>query len=175
MSRSAGSLSALAAGAALLGILSTAVIVSAKSTSDRTRRIESADARELLSETVRLARTGNFANLCQEVAARSTICRSLLSYTTSENWLPDNDDPTIVSIVRYPATSNSEESLVLHLKGKRADGMTYESDFPVIRASGGEVKSPAPIYWSGITFVGSLENCRQQDGEACGQNQLKLD
>jgi hypothetical protein len=128
--------------------------------------IERAEADALLARTVQLAQAGDFAGLCQAVAPSAGPCRSLLDYTKSQDWLPGTSTPAVTNARRYPASSQSPETLVLHVTGVRFDGSRYETDFPVIRTDTGDVKSVTPVYWSGMKFASPQLTCGQV-GEAC--------
>ncbi|WP_223874227.1 hypothetical protein [Salinispora mooreana] len=135
------------------------------------RQIQLREAEELLSEAVDLAQAGKFADLCQTAGSQSN-CRSILEYTTSEEWLPNDGMPRVMAVKRYPASNTHAEHLVLRVKGSRADGTTYETDFPVVRADDGEAVSLYPIYWSGMAFSASADACSRQVGKACAQTQI---
>ncbi|WJK41484.1 hypothetical protein O7608_03350 [Solwaraspora sp. WMMA2056] len=164
-----GALSAAAVG--LLGIfIATAVTVMDWALDEPSRHIERTQAEDLLSRAAVLAQAGNSTGLCQTVAATSATCRSLLDYTESKGWEAGADPPRVVDTRRYPKTSHTSETLVLRVAGVRADGSHYESDFPVIRTPEGEIRSTAPVYWSGVVFDESQIECNQADGDACAQD-----
>lgn len=164
------SLAAVAAGV-LAASLSTAVAVDNRATDRPARGIERAEADHLLSQAARLAQAGDFAGLCQSVATAQGPCRSLLDYTKSKGWLPGTNAPIVISERRYPGSDHGQETLVLHIAGARSDGSRYETDFPVIRTDVGEIKSIAPVYWSGMIFDGSQLRCDQGSNEACVRDQ----
>ncbi|WP_255435949.1 hypothetical protein [Salinispora sp. H7-4] len=158
-------------GTAALLTLSATVACTVDANQEKPRQIQLGEAEELLSEAVALARDGRFADLCQTAGSRSN-CRSILEFTTSEGKLPNDEMPLVVDVKRYPATDTRAEHLVLRVQGRRVDGATYETDFPVIRANDGEAVSLYPVYWSGMTFSAAAQTCSEQVGEVCAQTRI---
>jgi hypothetical protein len=161
-----------AAVAGLLVASSTAVVMNKQANGGPAPGIERAEANDLLSRAVRLARAGDFAGLCQSVGAAAGPCRSILDYAMSEGWLPGNSIPTVTGVRRYPDSGHGQETLVLHVAGVRSDGSHYETDFPIVRIATGEVRSTGPVYWSGMIFDGSSAVCDQKAAEVCAQDEV---
>ncbi|MCT2584994.1 hypothetical protein [Actinophytocola gossypii] len=142
-------------------ILLTALVINVVSRASRPDYppVDRAGAEALLDDTARLARDGDYERLCQTVAASAGICRGLLQTA----GLPGPDTPDIVAVSRLG------ESLVLHLRGQRADGTAFTSDFQVSwtdTADGPDLRSRTPIYWSGVQLVHA--DCHATDGaSAC--------
>lgn len=157
-------------GTVALLALSSTITLTADMDQGSPRPIETSEAEELLSVAVDLAQAGRFADLCQTAGSRSN-CRSILEFTTSEGWLPNDEMPLVVGVKHYPATDTGVEHLVLRVQGRRADGATYETDFPVIRADDGKAVSLYPTYWSGMDFSASANACTRQVSEVCAQTQ----
>lgn len=164
------SLTAVAAGV-LAASLAIAAVMTDRVADRPAPGIERAEADHLLSQAVRLAQAGDFAGLCQAVAAAQGPCRALLDYTKSQGWRPGTSTPVVINERRYPGSDHGKQTLVLHLAGTRSDGSHYEADFPVIRDHVGQVKGMAPVYWSGMTFDGSQLRCVQGSNEACVRDQ----
>ncbi|WP_223874080.1 hypothetical protein [Salinispora vitiensis] len=158
-------------GTVALLMLSATVACTVAANQERPRQIQLREAEELLSEAVALARDGKFADLCHTAGSRSN-CRSILEFATSEGQLPNDEMPLVVDVRRYPATDTRPEHLVLRVQGRRVDGATYETDFPVIRANDGDAASLYPVYWSGMTFSAAAQSCNEQVGEVCAQTRI---
>lgn len=119
--------------------------------------VDRAGAEALLHDTARLARDGDYDSLCQTVAESTGICRFLLETAGK----PGPETPDIVAVSRLG------ESLVLHLRGERADGTAFTSDFQVIGTDtpdGAALRSRTPIYWSGVQLTPA--DCHVTDGGA---------
>ncbi len=166
---SAGSL--VLGGTVALLTLSSTIACTIETNQESPRQLQPSEAEELLSKAVALAQAGKFTDLCETAGSRSN-CRSILEFTTSEGQLPNDERPLVVGVKRYPATDTSAEHLVLRVQGRRVDGATYETDFPVARADDGEAVSFYPIYWSGMTFSAFAQWCSEQAGEACAQTRI---
>lgn len=106
-----------------------------------------AEAEAVLDETVRYVRTGDYRSLCESIATTDGICRHLLESAQQAGWAPTQDRPEVVGVRR------TTRGTVLELRGTRADGSTFTSDFSVERDHRG-LRGSSPIYWSGVTVVG---------------------
>jgi hypothetical protein len=109
--------------------------------------VSRSDGEALLGSAVQLARAGDFAELCQSVALNPGTCEFLLDTARDAGWAPGPDGPEVVRV-----TDTHVEQLVFHLRGVRADGSSYTSDFPVARDESGNLRSLTPAYWSGCSF-----------------------
>jgi hypothetical protein len=141
-------------------ILLTALVINLVSRTSRPDYppVERAAAEALLDDTARLARDGDYAGLCRTIAASAGICRGLLRNAGE----PGPRTPVIVAVSRLG------ESLVLHVRGERADGTAFTSDFQVSwtdTPDGADLRSRTPIYWSGVQLDSGAE-CHVTDGAA---------
>jgi hypothetical protein len=105
-----------------------------------------AEAEAVLDHAVRLAQAGDLTGLCQSVAAASGICRNLAEGARESGWAPGPERPDVVSV-----SHRGTGTTVLRLRGTRADGSLFESDFGVSRDQRG-LRSTTPVYWSGVTI-----------------------
>lgn len=177
MGRRATVLAVAIAGVALTGsLIAIAVTDDSPMHPSQYPPIAERDATKLLAKTVRLAQAGDFARLCQAVAeSPEGRCRDLVDYAESEGMMPGPEAPRVLDAKRLPATDNQREHLVLRVAGVRADGSRYEADFPVTWVDGQPgIKSPTPIYWSGVRFA-SAEPCEgpQPANEVCAQAEVE--
>lgn len=138
--------------------------------------IQRSDAEALLDEAVRLAQSGDFAGLCQSVAASRGNCEVLLTSAREAGWKPGLTKPVVVGTTGYDDTESSPQTLVLHVEGVRADSSKYTSDFSVIRdnTKGNSLGlgSLTPVYWSGVKFGNSSGPCAEQltsPGSVCAR------
>ncbi|MFD9891146.1 hypothetical protein ACFWY9_17520 [Amycolatopsis sp. NPDC059027] len=111
----------------------------------------SAEARQLLDTTVRLARAGDTGTLCRIVAAAEPMCRSLLESAAQSHLSAGHEVPRVLDehLLDEP---HSTPTLVLRLAGTHDDGREYTSDFAVIRDQSG-IRSMTAIYWSEVQFA----------------------
>lgn len=177
MGRRATVLAVAVAGVALTGsLIAIAVTDHSAAHPSQYPPIAERDATELLARTVRLAQAGDFARLCQAVAeSPQGRCRDLVDDAESQGMMPGPEAPKVLDAKRYPATDNQYEILTLRVAGARADGSRYEADFPVTWVDGqAEIKSPTPIYWSGVRFDATSEPCEgpQPENEVCAQDEV---
>lgn len=173
--RAATLLAVAVAGVALAGsLIAIAVTDDGTPRPPRYPRIAERDATELLAKTVRLAQSGDFARLCQAVAESPRgRCQFLVDDVESQGMMPGPDAPKVLHVKRYPATERQPEILVLRVAGARADGSRYEADFPVTWVDGQSgIKSPTPIYWSGVQFDATSDRCEGErpENEVCAQD-----
>lgn len=106
-----------------------------------------AEAEAVLDEAVRLARAGDYTGLCQSVAFATGICRNLILGSQEAGWYPSQDRPEVLGL-----RQTADGSTVLRLRGKRADGSAFTSDFDVLRDDRG-VRGGTVVYWSGVTIA----------------------
>ena len=138
-------------------ILLTALVINLVSRASRPDYppVGRAAAETLLDDAARLARDGDYAELCETVAASASMCRATLQTAGH----PGTGTPDIVTVSRLG------DSLVLHLRGERADGTAYTSDFQVIwtdTTNGTALRSRTAIYWSGVQLTSG--DCHVTDG-----------
>lgn len=125
---------------------------------DEVLPVSRSDGEALLSETVRLAQAGDFTKLCQTIATSEGICGFLLDGARQAGRAPGPAGPEIVRV-----TDTAVDRLVFHLRGVRADGSSYTSDFPVTRDESGDLRSHTPVYWSGVRLDDSI-SCTSSPG-----------
>lgn len=104
-------------------------------------------AERVLDEAVRLAQAGNYGGLCQSVALSEGTCDFLLRAARDRDLKPGPDRPRITEITRL-----REGRVKLLLQGTYPNGVTYISEFIVLRAQdgddAGQLRTVTPVYWS---------------------------
>jgi hypothetical protein len=139
-------LRALAVTAVIIGI---AVILHVSWNSPRDDRpVSRVEAETVLDEAVRLAQAGDFAELCESVAADRGICRNLLQSAEDMGATPGDQPPTVVR-TSYVEKSNTR---VLHLRGVTGENKPYTADFAVSRESSKGLRAFTVVYWSGVRY-----------------------
>ncbi|MBB5956063.1 hypothetical protein FHS29_002649 [Saccharothrix tamanrassetensis] len=107
-----------------------------------------AEAEAVLDEVVRLAGHGDLTRLCESDVVFPGTCRWLVDGARDAGWAPGADRPEVVG-----TTLASRRTLILHLRGTRADGSAFTSDFAVDRDAD-RVRGTTPVYWSGVRVPG---------------------
>ncbi|WP_433268851.1 hypothetical protein ACQPZF_05295 [Actinosynnema sp. CS-041913] len=132
--------------AAIVG-LSLLVGASALAEPDEPPPPTRAEAEAVLDDVVRFARAGDYTGLCESELAAGGVCRQLVDSARQSGWSPGPDRPEVVGM------STPKSGVVLHLRGVRADGTPFTSDFEVSRHPRG-LHASTPVYWSGVQLAG---------------------
>jgi hypothetical protein len=114
------------------------------------RPILRAEAETLLGQAVRLAQAGNYAELCETVAASHRMCRGQIDSARGAGWIPGQGHPEVRSATFREGRGGIRPMLVLEVAGTRADGSLYRSDFAVIRTETTRLGSLTAVYWSDV-------------------------
>ncbi|MDX8029390.1 hypothetical protein SK803_04170 [Lentzea sp. BCCO 10_0856] len=136
------------------------------------------DAEILLEETVAYAKAGDYDGLCRSLATEPSVCRQLAEDARAQAPSTGGAHPAVTGFTADAGQFSLNRVSVLHLRGTRADGTQYTSDFAVVRRpseGGRQVSSLTPVYWSGVKYSAG-QPCKdgEHQGDACGANTRKI-
>ena len=105
------------------------------------------EAETLLKQAHDLAQAHDYLGLCQVIAQDPAACRQVLQWAADAHAEPSPQPPSVEGAYSEPGTRTAQGAEVLHIRGTRADGSTYRSDFSAVRTATGQVRSQNAVYW----------------------------
>lgn len=106
-----------------------------------------AEAEAPLTEAYRLAQAPNHTGLCQAIAQNPVACQKILEWASEAHAMPSAESPSVVGVSTVLKTGDTQGAMVLHIRGTRANGAPYTSDFSAVRAEAGVVRGQNAVYW----------------------------
>jgi hypothetical protein len=105
------------------------------------------EAEALLNQAHGLAQAHDYEGLCQAIAQNPVACRQIVQWAAVAHAAPSPVSPSVESASIEPSTRTAQGAEVLHIRGIRADGSNYKSDFSAVRTATGQVRSQNAVYW----------------------------